>query len=180
MLKEDIKLITPLSHGLPKTGQITSYAAGDDGEIEAGWWPKRLITNNKNRYLVKILDTDDVVVDLATGLMWAGDGDAEGCGWGTIEDWGFLLAHLNGLSFATFSDWRLPNIQELFSLLQYTGTAPFIAEPPFTNTKTGRYWSSTTRPDSTTQAMTVDFQYPRPNFVLKTEKYYCRGVRGGI
>ena len=47
---------------LPKTGQTTSYATGDDGYIEAGVaWSSPRFTNNGN----------GAMTDNLTGLVWS-------------------------------------------------------------------------------------------------------------
>ena len=46
---------------VPKTGQTTSYATGDDGELEKGVaWPNPRFTDNNN----------GTVTDNLTGLIW--------------------------------------------------------------------------------------------------------------
>ncbi len=50
--------------GVPKTGQTTSYRAGDDGAYKRGVaWPDP-------RFTVTTNGTDEVVTDNMTGLMW--------------------------------------------------------------------------------------------------------------
>lgn len=177
---ERIRLNFPFSRGLPKTGQATSYDTGDDGQYEAGWWLRRLNANNKTRFLVKTLSGDDVVIDLATGLMWARDGDANGCAMGAKKNWGLALDFALDLTFAGYSDWRLPNIMELFSIIKHEDYNPAIwAE--FTNTKyTDNYWSSTTRKFSTSYARALSFSEGSYYTKAKTDSYYLRLVRGGV
>lgn len=53
---------------LPKTGQITSCAAGDDGDLERGVpWPDPRFTVS-----------GDCVIDNLTGLMWTKNGNMPG------------------------------------------------------------------------------------------------------
>jgi len=60
MLKDYIHTIKPLSRGLPKTGQETSYFSGDDGEYEAGWWSGLLNANNRTRFIVESINGDEI------------------------------------------------------------------------------------------------------------------------
>ena len=100
---------------------------------------------------------DQTISDNATGLMWQKADD------GTARDWEESLDYAENLSFATYSDWRLPNAKELQSIVDYsrspqTTNSPAI-DPIFSTTEisdpdgnTGHYpffWTSTTHLDGT-------------------------------
>ncbi len=174
-----------LSRGLPKTGQVTSYNAGDDGDLEAGWWTGRLNANNKARYRLTTIAGDAVVTDLATGLMWAAEGDRAGCNYGVTINWSLGLSYARDLTFAGFTDWRVPNVKELFSLVEhdaglFVAVDPLIQQPPFSNTVMGNYWSATTRPGNTTTAMQVSFVACSVQQSAKTSSLWLRCVRKGL
>lgn len=171
---------TILSRGLPKTGQSVGYGASDDGYVEAGWWQGRKIIGNKTRFIVKTLNDDDVVIDLATGLMWAADGNSVACSSGNAIIWDLASTHCDGLGFAGFDDWRLPNAKELMSIIDYALGTPAIKQPPFANTKSSRYWSSTTRQGSIIYAWDVDFSDGIVWYGVKAGSNYVRPVRGGV
>jgi hypothetical protein len=57
---------------------------------------------------------DGTITDTATGLMWQQDDDGIG------RDWPSALAYAEDLELAGYRDWRLPNIKELQSILDYT------------------------------------------------------------
>jgi len=132
---------TPTSVDLPKTGQTTSYAMGDDGDLEIGVaWPSQRFADNAN----------GTVTDNLSGLMWAKDGGSPSyslCTGGTM-DWQSALnyvACLNSNAYLGYTDWRLPNRKELRSLIDYANYN--LALPtghPFTNVQGVYYWSSTT------------------------------------
>jgi hypothetical protein len=167
---------------LPKTGQITTYSgSGDDGDLENGWWRRRLNLNNKNRFVSKTISGDDVVIDRATGLMWPKDHQGAGASAGTQRRWsgpGNAVGWSLGLVFAGFDDWFLPNALELLSLAQFDAAigAPYVW-PLFTNTRSASFWTSTTRPSDATNAYTVDFTYPVLTFFAKTFFHYALAVR---
>ncbi len=61
------------------------------------------------------LDNDDgTITDQATGLMWMQNDSGSGMFW---ED---ALDYTENLTYAVYDDWRLPNVKELQSILDYT------------------------------------------------------------
>lgn len=172
------RLIT--SRGLPKTGQVTSYLVGDDGQYEAGWWVGQKIADNKTRFILKAIGDDLVTIDKATGLMWASDGGEEGCYDARAESWSDCIIWAEAIPFAGFLDWRLPNIKELMSIVDYSLFEPCIDENFFPNTTDNQFWSSTTDQDSNTRAFTVYFDKGTVNSVAKSASVAMRAVRGGL
>jgi len=164
------------SRALPKTGQIISYVDDDDGYNEFGWWRGLYNVDNKNRFIEKTIGGDDVVIDLATGLMWAADGNAAGCNNGSVITWANAISYCETLSFAGLSDWYLPNIKELLSIADFGLQSPAIKEPPFSNTVTD-YWSSTTNISSTTYALKVSFAIGLIVSIIKTGTMDLRACR---
>ncbi|MDP8275518.1 MAG: DUF1566 domain-containing protein, partial [Candidatus Euphemobacter frigidus] len=156
--------------GLPQTGQMTSYDIGDDGYYQAG---------AAFSYHTEVNSGDLVTIDHNTGLMWASDGDEEGCNWGDQTDWYSAIEWANNLTFAGYDDWRLPNAKELQSIVDYGTAVPSIDTTYFVNTKSDSYWSSTTGDSGFSGAWVVRFNY---GFVVDDNKisncYVC-AVRGG-
>lgn len=169
-----------LSRGLPKTGQLTYVEDGDDEYYQAGWWRGRKVANNKTRFIIKTLNGDDVVIDRATGLMWPVNGGGLGCMMGGTANLPDAILFAEGLDFAGFTDWRLPNINELLSIVYYNNISPSIKEPPFANTRANYYWSSTTYYYNILQTWTVEFTDGESLILPKTDLYYLRCVRGGL
>lgn len=118
---------------VPKTGQTTSLATGDDGDLERGVaWPVPRFTDHAN----------GTATDNLTGLMWATDGSLV---YGT---WANCLSTINSLNAGSgiygHTDWRMPNAKELFSLMS-TEQAGLAAGHPFYNTGLwNSFWTSTT------------------------------------
>ncbi|GAJ04868.1 unnamed protein product, partial [marine sediment metagenome] len=148
---------TVLSRGLPKTGQTAVEQAGDDGFYQAGWWQG--IKKARTRFIAKTIgdNGDDVVIDLATGLMWAADGGAAGCFNGGEHTWLECFTYLVDFEFAGFSDWRIPNVKELMSIVDNGRQNPAIKEPPFSLTRPVGYWTSTAFRPSIDEAWIVHF-----------------------
>ena len=57
---------------------------------------------------------DGTVTDNVTGLMWQQDP-------GEKMTWQQAVDNLSGFELAGYTDWRLPTIKELYSLIQFTG-----------------------------------------------------------
>lgn len=94
---------------------------------------------------------DGTITDNATGLMWMQDDNGKGIAWEAA------LAYAEGAAFAGYDDWRLPDVKELQSIVDYsrspsTSQSPAI-DPLFSCTaimnEGGQtdypfYWSGTT------------------------------------
>jgi len=151
------------------TGQTTSYATGDDGSTQTGLaWPGPRFTDNG----------DGTVTDNVTGLVWTQNADLSG-----TKSWNDALTYCNGLSLAGHDDWRLPNMRELHSLIDYGRADPALpAGHPFTDVQSGPiwgYWTSTTGIDSE-EAWGVQLSRGFMNDSYnKVSSYYVWPVRGG-
>ena len=75
------------------------------------------------------------------------------------------------------SDWRLPNVRELQSIVDYGRWNPSI-DPVFSAVSSW-YWSSSTSVNVPTYAWVVYFSYGYVYGVVKTVGYYVRAVRRG-
>ena len=82
---------------------------------------------------------DGTVTDNTTGLMWQKQDD------GVRRTWDQALEYCKGLSLGGHSDWRLPTVKELQSIVDYAKHNPAIDTMFFPDTKASVYWSSTTR-----------------------------------
>lgn len=84
----------------------------------------------------------ETIVDALTGLTWARNADIKGKAttWQKALD---AVHVLNKKQFSGRSDWRLPTINELESLIDASRHTPALPKQnPFSNTRDG-YWSST-------------------------------------
>jgi hypothetical protein len=123
---------------------------------------------------------DGTITDTSTGLMWQ-QATAPGFGSGEYPDrytWEQALSYCEGLELAGYIDWRLPNRNELQSLLDYDVNEPAIDTAFFPDTMTDFYWSSTTYAYYTDSTWIVDFVYGNVyGDFYKTESSYVRAVR---
>ncbi len=86
---------------------------------------------------------DGTVTDRATGLLWQKSGSSRSVTWRRAE---LYIDKLNRNQFAGYSDWRLPTIDELSSLLEKSKKDGLHIDPVF-DRKQKRCWSSDSRPD---------------------------------
>ncbi len=103
---------------------------------------------------------DSTVTDRATGLVWqqcAKGRAGAGCATGTADEvnWTDALNYCNSLGLAGRS-WRLPNVNELKSILDRTTFNPAIDTAVFPSAE-GDYWSASTYVPNTANAWTVGF-----------------------
>jgi len=141
-----------------KTGQTNSYRAHDDGDLKKGVaWPTPRFTNNNN----------GTVTDNLTGLIWLKNANCSGAmeNWNTAIDYAAALYDGCTNCFGTggdcglsdgskAGDWRLPNRNELLSLIDIAyynpalsnvaGTGQWSEGNPFTDVQIVKCWSSST------------------------------------
>ena len=118
----------------------------------------------------------NIVFDSYSELMWQDEEDI------TIDIWENAIRHCEVLELGGYSDWRLPNINELFRIVQKSYTKPpRIDKVYFKNTKSSVYWSSTTniRYSYPYYAWIVDFEDGNVLSGKKDKTAYIRCVRGG-
>lgn len=108
--------------------------------------------------------------DPVTGLEW----QCESAG---PMSWHQAQSYARSLALAGRSDWRLPSVSELESLLDRTKYRPEMrAEVPFRDTRS--YWSSTTFGNDRSNAWIVMFDGAYVLSYYKTNAYYVRCLRG--
>ena len=170
---------------VPKTGQETTWAAGDDGDLEKGvTWPNPRFTDNGN----------GTVADNLTGLIWLKDANCFGA-----QNWTIALSSCNSLASGScgLSDgsvagnWRLPNVKELQSLVHFgvynpavpntAGTGKWTSGNPFTGVlvSSDYYWSSSTSAATTGSAWYVNLYDGMVDNVAKSSNCSVWPVRNG-
>ena len=159
-----------------RTGQTISYAAGDDGANQKG-----VVTPNP-----RFTDNGDgTVTDNLTSLIWLKNASAFG-----QQTWAAALLTCNNLAAGTagLSDgstagqWRLPNVKELQSLIDFSNVNPALPTgyaTYFTGAKGSYYWSSTTAAGGSPGAWYVNPDYGAVNVLAVSYNFYVWPVRGG-
>jgi hypothetical protein len=169
--------------GVVITGQTTSYATGDDGNLQKG------VTRPNPRFTD---NGDGTVTDNLTGLIWLKNANCFG-----VQTWANALSSSNGLANgacgltdgSSAGDWRLPNRNELDSLIDLAYFNPSLsndagtgqwtsgADSAFSGVQSSYYWSSSTCAFSTTNAWLVSLNVGIVNYSDKTNTYDVWPVR---
>lgn len=137
---------------LMKTGQTISYRTGDDGDFEAGRNTSFLVLaennpfGNTNRFTSELgtqTYTNNIVID------WSTYDGATVLGWRRTTSiditWDNAIDGALATSIGTFTTgWRLPNIQEILSIVNFMTSAVFSYSPFNLPTTSYRYWTGTT------------------------------------
>lgn len=183
----------------PASGQMTPFGSGSDGDLVAG--AALSYTDNG----------DGTITDANTGLMWEKKDDSGGIHdkdntytWSTGTDdmdgtiaTTFLATLNGGGGFAGYTDWRVPNVRELQSIVDYEVFLPSV-DPAFhqaatctgctdvtlpscscTGSGSFSYWASTTVAFSPNFAWHVVFGDGNSGIDNKTFSLRVRAVRGG-
>ena len=117
---------------------------------------------------------ENTVTDNITGLQWQDDARI-----GTHSNtWKRAIDRCEALSLDGFNDWRLPNLNELTSLVDYSRTNPAI-DPTFQRVVARGYWSSTTYAGFASSAWVVYFRSGGQGNSSKGYSKYVRCVRAG-
>lgn len=189
----------------PATGQTTAYpaekkdripgavAVPDDGTLQAGATLSytdngdgTITDNNTGLVWEKKSDDFNLLHDKDNIYWWSGNSAQE-----TVWDW---LEDVNAEAFGGYQDWRIPNVKELLSIMdfqkQWAVPAAFNTNcVPGATVLTGSctfqsiYWTSTTEAASivggtSTSAWEVD-NYGSVSTSFKSSTARARAVRGG-
>lgn len=193
---------------VPATGMRTSYRAivadasrpvpvPDDAAISAGA-PLRFRDNG-----------DGTISDLSTGLMWEKKcGECRGPhrsrallsleakrGATSVPEWLDELNREGGAGFAGYDDWRLPDVEELQSIVDYERFNPSVPsafdapqcgiscldvrDSACSCTALNAYWTSTTVAANPERAFVIGFNLGLVGDLEKREEAMARAVRDG-
>jgi hypothetical protein len=156
---------------VPKTGAafLTSYTLNplEDGYLRPGVaLPRPRFRDNNN----------GTITDNATGLVWLRNANAFG-----VQTWAQALDACSTLASgqagltdgSTAGQWRLPNREELSSLVDFGRFSPVLpAGHPFSSVQSNSYWSGTSYALNTGNAWHVVFSFGRVITTVKTSTYY--------
>jgi uncharacterized repeat protein (TIGR02543 family) len=177
---------------LPRTGQTSAYATGDDGDIQSGVaWPEPRFTDNE----------DGTITDNLTGLTWLKDATCLGeHAWSDEPDSYPARAAIADLNAnpgnyactgytGDHTDWRLPSINELYSLVNIgaENCALWLLDRGFQDVEHAstydRYWTDTENSHNPYFAWIVQFNEYTYNYawvsaIGKDDENWVWPVRG--
>ena len=158
--------IGPLDSGALSYAQITKIGAGGvPGTIKN-------FTDNG----------DGTVTDRDTGLMWVADPSRCGISWGMpgtplAMDITTASIATAGLNYAGYTDWRLPDVNELSTLVDYSRTSPSLSPTFFPNVQANKYWAGTPWAGMAGNFWTVDFDSGWTDYDFQPNTNFIRPVR---
>lgn len=146
---------------LMKTGQTTSYRTGDDGDLEAGrnvsftTLAENNPFGNTNRFTDELggqTYTNNIVIDWSTYNGSTVLGYKRTDNGGSFATWNQAIDGALATSIGTFtSGWRLPNLREIYNIVQIKSTIDVLNYSPFNllPSLTPSLWTSTIGAGST-------------------------------
>jgi hypothetical protein len=168
---------------VPKTGQKTCWdskgkvieCAGSwqDGQVQAGApWPDPRFQDNG----------DGTVTDNLTRLVWLKNANPFGFRtWQqALDECHRLVSGSHGLTDDSKSgDWRLPNIKEIESLVDYEKFGPCLPDggKPFEGVRPSSYWTSTSVAEAPSEAMFIILGVGPAIFESKEHTFFAWPVR---
>jgi hypothetical protein len=158
--------VTKTMKRMPDTGQTSSYTNtfGEDNDysINAPYF---------------IVHTDGIVTDTITGLMWQQTDGGEM----TIEN---ATTYCSTLTLAGYTDWRLPNAHESFSILNQQNVNPSLDNLVFPTSLAEYWWTSDKQANDNTKIWATNAgggigNHPKTETISAggTKKFHVRAVR---
>jgi len=151
---------------------VNYYDREIDDRVKDSSYYIRAVRGGQCRSLDYLVICDDkTVTDTKTGLVWSIDTSESKLNWKNA------LYYCETYSLASYSDWRLPEREELRSIVDCTKFDPAIDKNIY-NIMTAFYWSTTSVANYTDHAWGVDFYYCLDISYDKNSYFYVRAVRG--
>jgi len=112
------------------------------------------------------------VYDSTSRLMWQDDEDAKT----SVSTWGGAVNYCENLTLGGYTNWHLPNFNELYEIVDLSRSTPAI-DSIFQNVANANYWSSTDIAEGYSDSWVVDFTKGDATTMDWYDNYYVRCVR---
>jgi hypothetical protein len=148
------------------------YGYAHGGNKDSSYYVRAVREGQFRSFDHTIINDDKTITDTKTGLIWSIDSSE------TKMNWENALKYCEIYSIADYSDWRLPEREELRSIVDYSRWGPAIKTNLF-DVMFPFYWSSTSYANNTGVAWGIyfnggyDYNYDKDTFNS------VRAVRGG-
>ena len=179
---------------IPDTGVTSCYDA--DGNQIVCPEPGQPFYGQDAHYgpgaMMLTINGSTTVSDSNTGLVWEVKAVSDGVknpldandpdNTYTWDELAGFVSQLNSSSFGGYSDWRLPTVKELETIVDISiaEPGPTIHTSFFPNCQSGSYWTSVLDIDDPAMAWSINFMTSDDNIALTSQKLYVRAVRGGL
>jgi hypothetical protein len=97
----------------------------------------------------------------------------------TAGTWTNAMQYCNGLTWAGYNDWRLPDLYELKSIVDLGTYSPSIDATAFPGTPPGNFWTSSSSAAYAGSAWVVSFYDGYASASGVSAAYFVRCVRAG-
>jgi hypothetical protein len=188
---------------IPDTGQSQSYTEipGEDSDftineqkftkldssgnalnILAENWS--MVRDDITGLIWEVKKTDSSIQDKSKQYTWYDPSDITNAGYAGLNtdgtDTNDYIRTLNTQAYGGYTDWRLPNIYELATLLNMNQANNGIQSQYFPNSMNGGYWTSTTYAGTSQKAWHISFVTGKNAYDEKSKPMYVRAVRGNM
>lgn len=140
---------------------FSAAALGISNEARGNPIDLRCVSGNPIPAFSFVDNGNGTVTDQNTGLLWSQCSEGQvgaGCpGPPANMDWFLAVGACNVLNLAGRTNWRLPNANELLSIVDFNNSNPSINTVFFPNTPNSAYWASTTYENNTNFAVSISF-----------------------
>jgi len=157
----------------------------NNGEHWAVWYNSMFLDDTENdRWVLCVrgnesplsqyTDNGNSITDNVTKLTWQKADDR------VLRNWEDALAYCEVLQLDSETDWRMPNLRELQTTVDYTSSDPTV-DTAFFSALSVKYWTSTTYMRDVYDAYMVDFNTGKVGVGFKgPAAYLTRCVRSGL
>lgn len=142
------------------------------------------VSSFASSFSAQIINGEVVVHDSKTGLVWQQnsadtnhDGSVTSAPYpaGDTMKWQDAMDYCKELEYAGRTDWRLPDLQELTTLVDYVRSYPAIDQ--LFQCESDYYWSASTYEEDGNEAWYIHFNFGSDHWKAKDKRAFVRCVR---
>ncbi len=155
---------------------------GNKLDISSKKW--HCVLDRKTNLMWEVKTTDHTLHNQHNTYTWfdgktgtKNGGNSKNCNWGKFCNTSKYVSLINSQKLCSFSNWRLPSVVELTTIIKYTDFDPTIDTVFFPNAIPSLYWSSEENIDDKEAAWDVPFFYGGEGGSGKEFNSYIRLVR---